>query len=144
MLAISIHALPRKNATNGAEPPGCAFGISIHALPRKNATCGATGSACKTLNFNPRTPSQECDFNRFHYSYLPNHFNPRTPSQECDMSAAAKYAMKKIFQSTHSLARMRQQSLPKIPSNPFNFLSLLYPSSLKNSTFIFPPHHILP
>lgn len=69
---------------------------------------------------------------------------PRIPSQECDVQMALYKGVEIEFQSTHSLARMRQQSLPKIPSNPFNFLSLLYPSSLKNSTFIFPLHHILP
>ena len=66
------------------------------------------------------------------------------PRKNATLERVYEYYQRAEFQSTHSLARMRQQSLPKIPSNPVNFLSLLYPSSLKNSTFIFPPHHILP
>ena len=82
--------------------------ISIHALPRKNAT-GLTEAVTKEhKNFNPRTPSQECDFQLPAYAPFParfqsthsltrmrhlvlhqkhfmeKYFNPRTPSQECD------------------------------------------------------------
>ena len=35
--------------------------ISIHALPRKNATDGQADSLIRPFHFNPRTPSQECD-----------------------------------------------------------------------------------
>ena len=92
--------------------------------------------------FNPRTPSQnatiiiiqrrQCLFISIHAlphrmrpradcgRMKPLHFNPRTPSQ----NATAK--------------------ITKFFSIPFNFLSLLYPSSLENSTIIFSPHHISP
>ena len=86
LMRISIHALPRKNATLTvfAVFTGCV--ISIHALPRKNATShpfvipsvlckfqsthslarmrrySDSSRFCTASNFNPRTPSQECDF----------------------------------------------------------------------------------
>ena len=37
-IVISIHAFPRKNATNMFEYDGSQIIISIHAFPRKNAT----------------------------------------------------------------------------------------------------------
>ena len=141
-------------------------------------------------NFNPRTPSQECDLVSKHTQLGTQNFNPRTPSQECDGSKWSSSGDLLGFQSTHSLTRMRRMtakscaawssisihalphknatqmglshiqhmviSIHALPhknatakitnffSIPFNFLSLLYPSSLENSTIIFSPHHISP
>ena len=84
------------------------------------------------LNFNPRTPSQECDRKLSMAIFTMLYFNPRTPSQECDISAESFvdfyesisiHALPRKnatqikgmseaqfkFQSTHSLARMRQK-----------------------------------
>ena len=46
------------------------WGISIHALPRKNATLNFGRAIYQKKHFNPRTPSQECDSNHYQKSLL--------------------------------------------------------------------------
>ena len=67
---ISIHALPRKNATSIAFIIRICRTISIHALPRKNATCLRRQNTQWKRYFNPRIPSQEWDSNHYQKSLL--------------------------------------------------------------------------
>ena len=122
---------------------GMMYMISIHALPHKNATAYAIAFNKDVLFQSTRSLARMRLMARqivLSVRSISIHALPRKNATD----QRSHQCNQRTFQSTHSLARMRQQSLPKIPSNPFNFLSLLYPSSLKNSTFIFPPHHILP
>ena len=83
---ISIHAPPRRSATRYLKPTASCCGISIHAPPRRSAT---------TV------------LNRFDVIYVKD-FNPRTPTKECDFPAIDIPPLRAIFQSTHPHEGVRQ------------------------------------
>ena len=106
MVNISIHALPRKNATGMLEWIMELMTFqSTHSLARMRRA--GMGFGFRNLYFNPRIPSQECDKTELSQARLILYFNPRIPSQECDAPFFDALSRLGIFQSTHSLARMR-------------------------------------
>ena len=109
---ISIHALPRKNATRRGL--GCApcTRISIHALPRKNATPNRNQNASAFLTFQS------------------THSLARMRQRLTAFGSANR-----TFQSTHSLARMRQKTI----GLPYHFCPIsIHALPRKNATLLAP------
>ena len=112
---ISIHAPPRRSATEVLIMYQPTNAISIHAPPRRSATLCRLSRLEPSENFNPRTPAKECDCNWSVIQGARSNFNPRTPAKECDLPSLPGSPTGTTFQSTHPREGVRHSATGSPP-----------------------------